>query len=100
LTSGQDEAGGKQRIAGTILQITLWAKMKPPEDASLKITRRTLVTKFLFQQLMENLERAWSINEGPSRFSDHWQTKCRSIPIAVFVDLHCESGSESGRKIE
>jgi hypothetical protein len=56
-------AGGEQWIARAIREIALRSEPEAAEDATLEIMRRRFSMQLLFQNLMENLERARALNE-------------------------------------
>ena len=82
-------------LPGAIVEITLRAEPHPTQDAALEIMGGGFPAQFFLQDLMENLERARSVDEGCPGSATIGRRERGLVAIAVFVYLQAEKPGAS-----
>ena len=67
LSRRKNPTRGQQWIVCTISQVALPPKAEPMQNAAFQVMGRRFAVQLVLQYLMENLQRARSVNEGCSR---------------------------------
>ena len=100
LPRGEDPAGSEQRVTGGIQKVPLRTETKPMQNAAFQIMRCGLVTQFLYQHLMKNLESGRSVNKRAPGFGHYPCTYRERITILRLSFMQPKDWLDAAIKVE